>query len=425
MTGRFAVFALALAGSAAVAQDSRSTNATSIQNLRVKPGLACASDGHVLTWVAASLRFECLTAPGGGAGNPAGADTQVQWNNGGVFGATAGFDWTAASKRLRLGALGSEAALWWPSLESAYWHMDGSSSVLNSQRDNTFRWGWNMGGEDATEPQFGIQMETHYKDDTPPASRTSEFIVAYTSVAGASRRPLQINLFRVANGDASIPANAAQLVLSGEHSFKSSDQTSTPMHIADGGAVDVNNTASIYLRATNNGSVFLKQKRSDGAYSNLAYLSSANIWQFAVDDPVVTPSVFRSGSTSNSADYLAQFDFANRRLKVGVGNAADKGIVLTVPEDAGLMIQASADGSDGYMLSRSATTGYLKFVGAQTGFVGYAFNGGIQQTGGARPSCNAAQRGTRWYVAGAPGVLDTFELCRKDAANAYAWVTLF
>lgn len=50
---------------------------------------------------------------------------------------------------------------------------------------------------------------------------------------------------------------------------------------------------------------------------------------------------------------------------------------------------------------------------------------GVQYVSGAEPTCNAAARGTTWYVAGGAGVLDTFRLCRKDAADAYAWVSLF
>lgn len=49
----------------------------------------------------------------------------------------------------------------------------------------------------------------------------------------------------------------------------------------------------------------------------------------------------------------------------------------------------------------------------------------IQYSTGIRPTCDAAARGTTWYVAGGAGVLDTFEICRKDAADAYLWVTLF
>lgn len=44
---------------------------------------------------------------------------------------------------------------------------------------------------------------------------------------------------------------------------------------------------------------------------------------------------------------------------------------------------------------------------------------------GTRPTCNAAERGTFWYVAGAAGVKDTVEVCTKDAADAYAWRVIY
>jgi hypothetical protein len=50
---------------------------------------------------------------------------------------------------------------------------------------------------------------------------------------------------------------------------------------------------------------------------------------------------------------------------------------------------------------------------------------GLQHVTGTRPTCDSTTRGTTWYVAGGAGVADTYELCRKDAADAYAWVTLF
>ena len=43
----------------------------------------------------------------------------------------------------------------------------------------------------------------------------------------------------------------------------------------------------------------------------------------------------------------------------------------------------------------------------------------------AEPTCNAANRGSVVYVAGGAGVLDTFRICRKDAADVYAYATLF
>lgn len=48
---------------------------------------------------------------------------------------------------------------------------------------------------------------------------------------------------------------------------------------------------------------------------------------------------------------------------------------------------------------------------------------GIQDQ--AKPTCNAAHRGTIWYDPGGAGVADTLEVCRKDAADAYAWTSLY
>jgi hypothetical protein len=41
--------------------------------------------------------------------------------------------------------------------------------------------------------------------------------------------------------------------------------------------------------------------------------------------------------------------------------------------------------------------------------------------GGTKPTCDAARRGSFWYDAGGAGVADTFEICSKSAADAYAW----
>ncbi len=50
---------------------------------------------------------------------------------------------------------------------------------------------------------------------------------------------------------------------------------------------------------------------------------------------------------------------------------------------------------------------------------------GLQWITGPKPTCDATQRGRVWYVAGGAGVADTFEVCKKDAADSYAWTTLF
>lgn len=44
---------------------------------------------------------------------------------------------------------------------------------------------------------------------------------------------------------------------------------------------------------------------------------------------------------------------------------------------------------------------------------------------GSLPSCAAGNRGQFWYVAGGAGVQDSVSVCAKDAANAYAWRTIY
>lgn len=46
-------------------------------------------------------------------------------------------------------------------------------------------------------------------------------------------------------------------------------------------------------------------------------------------------------------------------------------------------------------------------------------------TGGTKPTCNASNRHKIWTTSGGAGVADTFEVCNKNAADAYAWRTLF
>lgn len=51
--------------------------------------------------------------------------------------------------------------------------------------------------------------------------------------------------------------------------------------------------------------------------------------------------------------------------------------------------------------------------------------GGIRILTGSKPTCASGVRGTIYYVAGGGGVKDTFEVCGKDAADNYAWRTLY
>lgn len=57
------------------------------------------------------------------------------------------------------------------------------------------------------------------------------------------------------------------------------------------------------------------------------------------------------------------------------------------------------------------------------GFTGRAFV--HDPVAAAKPTCNSAHRGWTWATKGGAGVADTFEVCNKDAADAYSWRALF
>lgn len=74
------------------------------------------------------------------------------------------------------------------------------------------------------------------------------------------------------------------------------------------------------------------------------------------------------------------------------------------------------------------SAGVLRISDGSTGRGSLIVGGAAQlQLGddGTKPTCSASTRGTIWYDAGGAGVADTLEVCRKDAGDAYAWVTLF
>jgi hypothetical protein len=61
-----------------------------------------------------------------------------------------------------------------------------------------------------------------------------------------------------------------------------------------------------------------------------------------------------------------------------------------------------------------------------TNFVAQMRDGGWQAINfGTKPTCSASVRGMTWFTQGASGVKDAYEVCAKDATNAYAWRTIY
>ncbi len=60
-----------------------------------------------------------------------------------------------------------------------------------------------------------------------------------------------------------------------------------------------------------------------------------------------------------------------------------------------------------------------------TGLGTVKVDSGIQLVGATQPACDAARRGTFWYLAGGTGVKDTVSVCAKDAADSYHWRVIY
>ena len=97
------------------------------------------------------------------------------------------------------------------------------------------------------------------------------------------------------------------------------------------------------------------------------------------------------------------------------------GLGILDDQNDGLHLYSRSDGNTGEVAVHTAQSPNTIL----TKRVRVPGDGGIQWLTGTRPSCDVAHRGTIFYVAGATGVLDTAEICRKDAADAYAWASLF
>ena len=66
----------------------------------------------------------------------------------------------------------------------------------------------------------------------------------------------------------------------------------------------------------------------------------------------------------------------------------------------------------------------VEFRNASTTAVAHMSKDGllrVNQANAAKPTCNADNRGRVYYLDGAAGVADTYEICGKDASDVYAW----
>lgn len=158
-------------------------------------------------------------------------------------------------------------------------------------------------------------------------------------------------------------------------------------------------------------------------------LSSNGAYRFIVNDtnlqmPGTQNLGWTSGGVPGTMDVVLNRDTV-ATLQTGVDAATAVAQTIKGPDSTGANVAgANLTLRGGAGTNGNATGGQLILGGGVKAGTGEL--GAVQiEDGGTKPTCAAGIRGSIWYDAGGAGVLDTFEVCRKDAANAYAWVTLF
>lgn len=169
--------------------------------------------------------------------------------------------------------------------------------------------------------------------------------------------------------------------------------------------------SNIYYTAGGVGIGTSVPKQSNGLH--LAY-SSGSPFGFVTSDHNMT---FSSNAYFDGTDW--RYTTANKAAQVIVGRNGN--IFLRNTNTTG-----SADGTITWAtplyIDPTGTVG----IGTTTPGRELTVNGGVQlSTATAKPTCNSSNRGTFWAVASGAGVKDTVEVCAKDAADAYAWRTIY
>lgn len=126
---------------------------------------------------------------------------------------------------------------------------------------------------------------------------------------------------------------------------------------------------------------------------------------------------------SNTRAGISQADTAT--ICNGIGQASDGNLQTCWNYD---VVQANAYARIGtYNSGNPLVIGgsFIEMSAGGSARARFPAAGGIQILTGTRPACDSTSRGTVFRVDGGAGVADTAEVCRKDAADAYAWVSVY
>lgn len=173
---------------------------------------------------------------------------------------------------------------------------------------------------------------------------------------------------------------------------------------------------------------------------NLTALNASNLASGTVSNSRLSQSIATSASPTFAGLRVSGSDSATLSLVNGVTKGLRMGASSTQAQIeavdntgvasyqplavGGASINFHASGTN----VMSVTTGNTVGIGTTSVSSGQKLeiNGGLTlSTATAKPTCSSTTRGTFWVTQGAAGVKDSVEVCAKDAANAYAYRTIY
>jgi len=152
--------------------------------------------------------------------------------------------------------------------------------------------------------------------------------------------------------------------------------------------------------------------------------------QLAVSGEIVNQNAnFRMATTPTTQGFVFRNNSSNLFLiPVVTGGGLSSLKIINGANGTGDLRLAYSDATfstPGMYITNSNTTGNVG-IGTDAPGEKLEVDGGVRlNTSTAKPTCDSTHRGTFWVAQGGAGVKDTVEVCAKDAADAYAWRTIY
>jgi hypothetical protein len=188
--------------------------------------------------------------------------------------------------------------------------------------------------------------------------------------------------------------------------------------------------------ATNPTSILIRNTNASDSRAGITIKSNNQAINFNIGISGVTPLIYTTGAlpinfgTDNNTNDLV----INTSHSVLINNG-NVGIGTVTFGTSANKILAIGAGTAPTTSPADIAQLWVKDINAVAGQAGihimdetggtYKIGAGISWASFAEPTCAAGIRGTVNYVAGGAGVVDTFRVCTKDAANAYAWRVIY